>query len=500
MFTLGLDIGTTGAKAIVFDETGNQLGYGFQEYSITSFSDGRHEQNAEEIWEKAKKVIKKATAIHGREVGAISLSVQGDAVIPIDKNRHAIGPAQLGMDYRGKKEVEICCNRLGERNIFLTTGIRPHPLNSAIKIMWSSRNDREIFEKAFKYVTFSDFILGKLGSDEIVIDYTQASRTMAFDLKKRDWSEEIIHALDFSKDKLAVPVPSCTVVGTISTKIAEELNISPKAVLVTGGHDQTCAALGAGVVHEKIALDSHGTAEVVSTVFDSVRLNDKMFDSFYPCYCSLIKGLFFTFSLNHTGGVLLKWFAEEFCREDMAEAAKQNISIYEYIFRNLKKSPSPIMIMPYLNGSGTPTCDLKQKGAILGLTLHSDRYDVAKAVLEALSFEVRLNIETMRETEIEIKELRSVGGGARSPFGLQNKADILGIPVSSLKTREAACLGAAIAAGIAVGIYRGIEDIDTIVKKDITYYPNEKLCCKYSERYEIYKSMYVSMKELIYKI
>ena len=496
MLLLGLDVGTTGAKAMVFTPEGECRGYGFSEYGVINTPDGYSEQDAEQIWKIAKSVVKEAVAGCGDEIGALSVSVQGDAVIPIDMDRNAIGPVQLGMDYRGLAEVALCGELVGDRRLFDISGMRPHPMNSIVKILWSKRNDTELYDRAWKYVTYSDYILGKFGSDEMVIDYTQASRTMAFDLKNKCWSKEILDALGISADKLAKPVPSCTVVGTIDKALASELGLNPDVKLVTGGHDQTCAALGAGIIRENMALDSHGTAEVVSTVFGQIRVNDEMYGSYYPCYCSLLRDKYFTFSLNHTGGMLLKWFAEELCRGDQAAAQAADRSIYQYLFDNMKPGPSPLMVLPYFKGSGTPTCDLTQKGAFLGLTLSSDRFDMAKAIIEALSFEVRVNMDSLRSAGISVTELRSVGGGARTPAGLQNKADILNMPVSSLKIREAACLGAAFAAGLAMNVYASPEETAAAVSIDRVYYPDPVTAAAYDERFDVYSCLYPALREV----
>ncbi|HVI41996.1 MAG TPA: FGGY family carbohydrate kinase, partial [Anaerovoracaceae bacterium] len=248
MLLLGIDVGTTGAKAAVFNDDGIQMGYAFQEYGIISPQRGYAEQDAELVWNITKEVIKKAITGIGHEIAALSISVQGDAIIPINENREALSYAQLGMDYRGTEETKRCETEFGGRNLFELTGMRPHPLNSLIKILWIKNNDPELYDKTFKFVTYADFILGKLGSDEIVIDYTMASRTMAFDIKKLQWSKEVSDKLDIDIDKLATPVPSGTIVGTIQKGLADELQLNQKALLVAGGHDQTCAALGAGIV------------------------------------------------------------------------------------------------------------------------------------------------------------------------------------------------------------------------------------------------------------
>lgn len=497
---LGIDVGTTGAKAMVFTPEGEVKGYAFEEYGIIYTPEGYAEQDAEAVWQAAKRVIKKAVSGCGGEVKSISLSVQGDAVIAIDRSRKAISRAHLGMDYRAKTEVKECEEQFGAKEIFRHTGMRPHPMNTFVKILWIKKHDRRLYDRAHKFVTYADFIMGKLGSDTIVIDYTMASRTQAFDLKNRTWSKEILEKYGVDEAKLAVPAASGVIVGKIERKLAEELGISKEAVLVTGGHDQTCAAVGAGIIREGMALDSHGTAEVISTVFEAPKLGDVMFESFYPCYIHALPEMYVTFSLNHTGGALLKWFAEEYCLTDRQEAEREGKGLYETIIARMPQDISPVMFLPYLNGSGTPTCDLRMKGAVLGLTMSTNRYDIARAVLESLCYEMRINLNQMQKADIHVENIRCVGGGARSPLGLQMKADILGIPVTTLKVREAACFGAAIVAGRAAGIYRGTKDIERLVQTDVVYEPRMDMQKKYEERYPVYQGLYAAMRDTMYRL
>ncbi len=497
---LGIDVGTTGAKAMVYTEEGEARGYAFREYEIVYTKEGYACQDAEHVWSRTKEAIREAVREEGRHIRCISISVQGDAVIPVDCNRAAIGYAQLGMDYRGTEEVLICESRLGAEEIFARTGMRPHPMNTFIKILWMKRHDRRLYEKTYKFVTYADFIMGKLGSGDIVIDYTMAARTQAFDLCEKRWSEDILGAFDIDQGKLGTPVPSGTVVGTIDRALAEELGISRGALLAAGGHDQTCAAAGAGITEEGMALDSHGTAEVLTAVSRQPKLGKVMFDSFYPCYNHVFPGRYATFGLNHTGGALLKWFVEEYCREDTRLAKEQGIQVYDYIIGRLPQPPSHVMVLPYLNGSGTPHCDLKMRGGILGLTMATGRYDIAKAVMESLCFEMRLNMERMEQAGIPIRDIRCAGGGARSAAGLQLKADIMGVPVTTLKVREAACFGAAILAGRAIGLYGSMEEIQRLVRTDITYEPEEVSRIMYDERYRVYRGLYDVMKPVMSRV
>lgn len=501
MHILGLDVGTTGAKAVVFDLGGNIKGYGFHEYDVICEKPGYAEQEPEKVWELTKLVIKQAVSkSQVKDIKALSLSVQGDAVIPVDENIKPLHNTLLGMDYRSVKQGEECSRLLGERNLFNTTGMRPHPMNSLTKILWFKENTPDVYKRTFKFMTYADFILAKLGA-EPVIDYTMASRTMAFNIVEKKWDTDILNKLGIDSNLLSRAVPSGEIVGEINPFIAEELGVPRNMLLVSGGHDQTCAALGAGVIEENIAIDSHGTAEVLSTAFDKPMVNDSMYNGFYPCYCHVKKDMYFTFALNHIGGILLKWYRDNLGYAEVAEAERLGMEPYQLMETKAPQGPSSVLVLPHFNGSGTPWCDLDSKGAMLGLTMATTRHDIVKGILDSLTYELRINIETMKKAGIKIDELRAVGGGAKSAIWLQIKADITGCKVATLKVREAACLGAAILAGCAAGGYSSIDDgvRQTVSLKDI-YLPDAASSKLYNEKYGVYKEIYDALKNINKKL
>jgi xylulokinase len=502
MYLIGLDVGTTGCKSCVFDEAGDIKGYGFREYDIICTEPAMAEQDAMLVWRKTVEVLKESIAQSGaREIKALSLSVQGDAVMPVDKNYDAIYNCILGMDYRSAPQARRSEKLFGARRLFNLTGMRPHPINSLIKIMWLKQNRPAAYAKAWKIVTYADFILGRLGSDRPVIDYTMASRTMAFDLKKKCWSAEILKRTGIDRDLLSEPVVSGEIVGTIKPALAQELGIAPGMLLVAGGHDQPCAALGAGVVKEGRAVASTGTAEVCSTAFFKPALNAAMFNGYYPCYIHAKPDMYFTFSLNHIGGLLYKWFRDTLGQEEIAEAKRAGTDPYALIDSRMPKAPGTVMVLPHFNGSGTPWCDMSSKGAIVGITMATNKYDIARAILESLTYELRINLETMREAGIAVKELVAVGGGAKSPPWLQMKADILGRTIITHQVREAACLGAALTAGTAAGVYASLADAAAkAIKPGKQYTPDPKAAAVYRRKYAVYRELYPSLKKLSPKL
>jgi xylulokinase len=327
-----------------------------------------------------------------------------------------------------------------------------------------------------------------------------ATRTMGMNLLTHCWDEELLAFAGIGPDQLSQPVPSGTVVGRLSPTVAAETTIPRGALLVAGGHDQACAALGAGVTGSGLALDSHGTAEVVSMALDAPMLTDAMYQGHFPCYAHVVPGKFFTFSLNHTAGILLKWFVEGFCAGDREHAEATGQSVYGYVLSQAADEPSPLLVLPYFNGKGTPDCDLSQKGLIAGLTLNTTRHDIARAIAESLCFDLRANIEALGAAGIPIDALRAVGGGARSEAGLRMKADVTGLPVTTLVVNEAACLGAAMLAGMACGVYSSAGEAAKAAGTDKTYTPDPARHALYSARYGQYRRLAAQNRALLSEI
>ncbi len=495
---LGLDIGTTGCKAIVFDPEGRVLGQGFREYSVVCDAPGKAEQNAEAVWALTRDTVREAVtrAGGGSLVRALSVSVQGDAIIPVDRDFHALHPAILGMDYRSARQAERCAEKFGAFELFQRTGMRPHPMNSLAKVLWLRDARPDVFDRAWRIVTYADYVLGKLGG-EAVLDHTMASRTMAFHLADKSWDADLHRALDLDPAIWSPPVRSGTPVGKVRAGLAAELGLSADVVLVAGGHDQTCAALGAGVVRERRGVVSTGTAEVLSTAFNQPALSRTMFDGFYPCYLHAVPGMYFTFGLNHVGGLLLRWWRDQFAAAEVADATARGLDAYAVIDERLSENPSPVLVIPHLNGSGTPTCDLQARGAVLGLTLATTRHEVARALLESLCFELLWNLETLEAGGVRVDELVAVGGGAKSPVWLQLKADVFGRPVRTLRCREAACWGAAMLAGVGAGVLASLDEIAArTVQVEREYAPRVRFTELYRGRFAAYRRVVAALREI----
>ncbi|TVR58407.1 MAG: hypothetical protein EA426_09810 [Spirochaetaceae bacterium] len=492
---IGLDVGTTGCKAIAFNPDGAVLARAYREYDIIHTADGGSEQDAEAVYRATCACLTEITAAVPAPYAAIAASVQGDAIIPVDEDFRAIGNTYLGMDMRPAPIAEEIATRHGSFEMFSQTGMRPHAMNSGVKMVQLARSSPDLSGRAVRIVTYADFITGRL-TGEATIDRTMASRTMVYDVAADDWSTVVLKELGIDRALLSRVVGSGLVVGEVRPNASRETGIPVGTPVVSGGHDQCCAALGAGVVRPGIGVASTGTAEVLSTAFAEPRLDRAMHDAYFPCYRHVLDPLYFTFSLNHVGGILLKWFRDTIATEEKAEAGRSGADAYDVIFRAAPGAPTGMFVLPHFNGSGTPMCDPASRGAIVGLTLATGRAEIAKAIIESLTFELKLNVETMKSAGIVLDEIRAVGGGARSAMWLAIKASVLGVPVATLESPDAAALGAAILAGSAVGVYASPEDgVAATVRIGRMIEPGPD-SAEYAALYERYTTLYERLKGL----
>lgn len=498
MTLIGLDVGTTSCKAHVFNETLDLLYSASREYAVDIPFPKWAEQDAELVWSKVKEVLQECVSRAGiaNTVKAIGLSVQGEAIVPVDEYGTALRPMILGMDTRTDAQNNWLKDRLGAQELFKHTGMPIHTINTLPKLLWLKEHELEIWKKAHKFLLYEDFIINKL-TGQPMISQCLASRTQLYDLIKEEWSSTILDAIELDVTRLSPVVQSGTVAGKLDAGIAQAVGINSEPIVVCGGHDQACGALGAGLIKPGLAMVSTGSAEVVEVAMESPHLNDVLFKGNMSVYHHTVDGLYVVMTLNQSGGYILRWFRDIFCEFEKEQVETKEGNVYDHLLNNSPKTPSHVMILPHFSGSGTPYFDTSSKGAIVGLTFATNKNDIAKAIIESLTMELRFNLEILQNGGISINELRAIGGGAKSDLWLQLKADITNIPVAKPKVTEAAGEGAAILAGVAAGIFTDAASaIQTHMHIDKVFRPNLEMKERYDERYETYKKLYPSLKTI----
>lgn len=502
MYVIGLDVGTTGCKAAVFNEQGASFGKCYEEFDIICRRPVWAEQSPAVVLRAVEHVIREAVSrakeagVKPDEILALSTSVLGEEVMPVDRDYHPLRDAILGMDYRADRETQDLVQALTAQKIYDITGFPPHPMGSLPTIMWMRRHEPEMIPRTYKYVTFTEYIMHCLGAEEGVIDYPQAGRTMAFDIEKMCWSAELLRAAGLEESFLCKAAEPGRIVGYMSRGAAERLGLTEKVALVAGGQDQTCAALGAGLINEHIGMDSHGTIEGIGVMSCKKLTGPQQLAAAVSCYTYTIPGRYFLMSSSQVGGLLLKWFKNNFCTAEEQEAQRTGRNVYDVMTGLAPKGPSQIMVLPHFIGSGPPWNDLDSRGAIVGLTIDSTRHDVVKAIMDSLTYEFKINMLYYERMGFSFDEMRVVGGASKSPFWMQLKADILNRPVCTVQEKDAACLGAAILALRGLGLYDSCEEaVKACVKVDRTYEPDTAKTKAYEEAYQKYTHLYDSLKD-----
>lgn len=494
MSLLGIDVGTTGCKAVAFAEDGALLAHAGREYPLISPQPGWYELDPERVWRDVCACLREVNAQLTQDpVSACAISSQGEAMIPVSRDGVTLANSPISSDTRNRAQTAEMAAALGAERIYAITGQPMGPIYTLPKLLWWRDHKPEILERAWKILCYVDFVAYKLGV-EPAIDYSMAARTLAFDVHALNWSDDMLAAGSLRRDQLARLVPSGTIIGEIDARLAVELGFSRSPVkVVSGGHDQPAGALGAGVLNPGHAMLSIGTTEALVAVTDAPRM--EMLASHVSCYPHAAPGYFIALSGNQTGGRLLRWYRDELAAAERHIAQASGRDIYDVIVEQIEDAPGKLLLLPYFVGSGTLFDDPDATGTLIGMNFDTRRKDIVRAILEGLSFEQALGIRRLNEIGVAVDRLTAVGGGARSKRWMQIKADITGLPVTILHTSEAASLGVAMLAGWASGVYNSLEEAASLlVKPRLTLQPRARHQGHYERRLRLYQELYQTLK------
>lgn len=492
MSVIGLDIGTTGCKAIIFSDQWEILGQASREYPIQTPQPTWYEQDAELVWSKTMDGLAEAIAQNqGDSPRAMALSVQGEATIAVNQQGKPIRPAILGMDTRTVPENQWLADQFGAEALFQRTGIPMHTMNTITKLLWLRDHEPKLWQTADQFLLYEDFFMRRLGG-KACISPCLASRTQMLDLETRDWMHDVLDICHIDITRLAqLSPPQGGQISVLKQDVARQLGLNQSVRLISGGHDQACAALGSGIVQPGSAMVSSGTAEVIEVAMSTPTLDDTLRQGGISVYQHVVPNLYLAMTLNHSGGLCLRWFRDILCQNKYQQALATGQDAYDLILRNAKEGPTDLLVLPHFSGAGTPLLDTTSKAAILGLTFATTQAEIAKAILEGLTFEFKMNLDLLHFTGIKIHELHTVGGGSKSPLWLQLKADIGQLPLRVPRVKEAACLGAAILASVGCGTYADAASAAAdAVQFDRNIKPAETNKHAYEKRFSLYKELY----------
>ncbi len=496
-YLLGVDIGTTGSKVVLIDEEGRVINNITNEYPINVPEPGWSEQNPCDWWKATIKSIRgviQKSRIKPDSITGIGITGQMHGLVLLDKEKNVLRPCILWNDQRTVKECQYINRRIGMGKLIEIGGKPALTSFTAGKILWVKKNEPDIYKRIAHLLLPKDYVRYLL-TGKMAIDVNDASGTCLFDVKKREWSEDIIGELKIDKAWLPEVYESSEICGSINDEVANLAGLKKGTPVVCGAGDQAAQAIGTGIYKSKGISVTIGTSGVVF-----VAIDDYKFDKTgrLHTYCHCIPGMWHIMGVMLSAGGSLKWFRDTFFKKEMEYAQKKNIDIYDIMSdeaAKIKPGSEGLIFLPYLSGERTPHPDPYARGVFFGLSLKHTRAHMTRAVIEGVTYGLRDGLELIKEMGIKFNRIRVSGGGAKSHLWRRIMADVFNIDIVTVNATQGAAYGAALIAGVETGIYK---DVDSACRKTIKETgikkPGKDIKI-YQRYYEAYRLLYPALKE-----
>lgn len=494
---LALDVGTTSVKAGLFRADGVCLGTALEEYVLISKSADQAELDPETYWQAACKTIRQVVAqakIDPANVAGLAVSSQGETTIALDALGNPLRDALVWLDNRAGAQSEKLKALLGAE-VYERTGI-PDVVATwpACKILWIKENEPQVFARAAKFVLVQDFLVQRLCGN-YVTDGSISCTTLFYDITAHDWWSKAVQVVGINLHQLPQLLPVGASAGTLTSRAAAELGLSTHTQVVLGGMDQAVGAIGAGNIGAGVISETTGAALAIQA-----SITDPMVDKTKqtPVYVHSVPDEYLFVPVCPTAGMAFKWFKDQFCGEEIARAEQEGTSVYELLNRLAESVPAGsdgLVMLPHLMGAFSPESNPAAKGVFSGFTLHHGRGHFIRAIQEGVAFMLRRNLELIESTGVEIKEVRTTGGGSRGKLWNQIKADVCNRPFVTLENEDTALVGDAILAGVACGVYASVkEGVEAMVRLQERVFPGENVEA-YEKAYQRYCGLDISLAD-----
>ncbi len=497
-YLIGIDLGTSATKTVLFDEVGNIIASAAREYPLYQPQNGWAEQKPEDWREAALETLKEVVEtshINKEDIKGLGISGQMHGLVMLDEKGDVIRPAIIWCDQRTGKECEEITQKVGKERLIEITANPALTGFTASKILWVRKHEPDNYAKCRHILLPKDYIRYIL-TGIFATEVSDASGMQLLDVPNRCWSEEVLEKLEIEKELLPRVYESIEVTGTILPQIAQETGLSVNTVVVGGAGDNAAAAVGTGIVKEGRAFTTIGTSGVVYAHSDKVVIDKK---GRVHTFCCAVPGAWHVMGVTQGAGLSLKWFKDNFCEDYIAQAEKEQKDVYEIINQEVEKIPigsGKLLYLPYLMGERTPHLDPDCRGVFFGLSAIHNRNNMLRAVMEGVSYSLKDCYEILVEMGMTIEEMMVCGGGAKSPVWKQMLSDLYGCHVNTVTAKEGPALGVAILAGVGAGIYESVEEgCKRALEVKVGCAPKEEDRELYLKYYQIYKELYPDLKQ-----
>ena len=496
---IGLDLGTTALKIAVFDKNGKIMAVSTQEYPLLTPETDHVEVAPQTYWQSFKyglADLRQKTDFQAEEIKAIGFSAQGETLFFVDESGEPLRNAIVWMDNRAQEEAQELKKKFGDDTCFKVTGqVSFEPCWPASKVLWVKKNEPQIFSRTHKVLLIEDYFIYKM-TGQYIAEGSLLTSTTYWDINTKNYWPEMLEFMGIRRDQLPEIRESGESVGTLNESVAAELGLSPKTIVCTGALDQAAGAIGVGNVSEGGFSENIGAALAIC-----VPVEEPTFDpnGNMPLHYFIKKDMYMVHTFT-TGGMTLKWFRDVFAQAEKDIAELLDTDAYDLLSQEAAAIPpgsEGLIMLPHLTGSLAPDVNSKAKGVFYGFTLKHNRAHFVRAIFEAIGYIIRRNIDALADMGIIVSELRSLGGGSKSAVWNQIKADITGKTLITVDCEESACLGAAILAGKAIGMFPDIEKAcQKMIQEKERFVPNPENKKVYDRGYSNYKKLFNDLESL----
>lgn len=495
-YILAHDLGTSGNKATLYRPDGVLAAAAVAAYPVSYPHPGWVEQDPEDWWKaictSTRELLEKSGA-RPEEILCVSFSAQMMGCLLVNREGKPLRPMITWADTRAGAEERFLCDAVGMERMYAITGHRASASYSAAKLLWVKNREPELYSRAYRMLQAKDFMVYRL-TGQFLTDYSDASGTNLFDLRKKCWSEEICRALDIPMVLLPRAVPSATVAGGMLPQAAMACGLKPGTPVVLGGGDGSCACVGAGVTAPGSAYCVMGSSAWISMA-STAPVFDREMRTFN--WVHLDPDLYTPCGTMQTAGLSYSWFRDTLCPEEQRLADREGISAYEVINAAAEKTPpgaGGLLYLPYLLGERSPRWNHYARGTFVGLSTSTGRGEMARAVMEGVGFNLRVILESL-QAQTSVESLTMIGGGTKGRLWLQILSDIWQKPLHLPAYREeATSLGAAVCGGVGIGLYPDYHVAASMNPKVEDMQPNGELADRYQALYDAFNAAYEALR------
>ncbi|MDR1569089.1 MAG: xylulokinase [Oscillospiraceae bacterium] len=498
-YVIGLDLGTSGTKTVLFDEEGRAIASASKEYPMYQPHNGWAEQEPHDWRDAAFETIAevvRGSGVDPRDIISMGMSGQMHGLVMLDEDGETLGRSIIWADQRTGAECEEITRTVGAKRMIEITANPALTGFTASKIKWVQNHEPQRWARCRHILLPKDYLRYELTGD-FATEVSDASGMQLLDVPKRGWSREVCGKLGVSLDQLAKVYESPEITGHISEEAAKKTGLSTTTLMVGGAGDNAAAAVGTGVVRDGRAFCTIGTSGVVFAHTDTLSIDPK---GRVHTFCCAVPGAWHVMGVVQAAGLSLRWLRDEICGEEKREAEALGIDPYDVMSREAALSPigaNRLIYSPYLMGERTPHLDPDCRGAFFGLSAMHTRRDLIRAVMEGVTYALNDSVEILRGMGVTLSNVLAVGGGARSGLWREMLADVFGCPIGTLASSEGAALGAAILAGVGANLYTNVPDAcERMIRQRGVQQPDGARGEAYAKAYNLYTKLYPALKDL----